>query len=108
MQVDCARSMVSMQPSRVQDMSTADQQASEPAWAAWSTVQLLDLPMNQLGVSLAGAFLSDRIQQLYAELAARRLRFRSPAWVSNESVTPDRGAGICLPFYLARPRPAKM
>src|SRR2546429_777831 len=108
MQVDCARSMVSMQPSRVQDMSAAAQQASEPAWAAWSTEQLLDLPMNQLGVSLAGAFLPDRIQQLYAELAARQLLFRPHVWVSNEWFTPDGVPGIAVPFYLAHPRLAKL
>ena len=89
-------------------MSTADQQASEPAWAAWSNEQLLDLPMNQLGVTLEGAFLSERIQQLYSELEARQLCFRPHVWVSNEWFTPDGVPGIAVPFYLAHPRLAKL
>ena len=97
-----------MQPSRAQGMTVADPQESEPAWAAWSNEQLLDLPMNQLGVTLAGAFLSDRIAQLYTELEARQLRFRPHVWVSNEWFTPDGVPGIAVPFYLAHPRLAKL
>ncbi|HEV8329668.1 MAG TPA: hypothetical protein VGQ08_19545, partial [Nitrospiraceae bacterium] len=97
-----------MQPSRAQVMTAADHQAPEPAWAAWSNEQLLDLPMNQLGVTLEGAFLSERIEQLYAELEARQLRFRPHVWVSNEWFTPDGVPGIAVPFYLAHPRLAKL
>src|SRR5437879_242976 len=64
--------------------------------------------MSQLGVTLEGAFLSERIQQLYSELEARQLCFRPHMWVCNEWFTPDGVPGIAVPFYLAPPRPARL
>ena len=89
-------------------MTASDSSDHEPAWASWSTEQLLNLPMNQLGVTLDGSFLSEQIQQLYAELDARRLLFRPHCWLSNEWFTPDGVPGIAVPFYLAHPRLAKL
>ncbi|MEO6308323.1 MAG: hypothetical protein ABIO96_02245, partial [Nitrospiraceae bacterium] len=65
-----------MQRSRTQEMTASDSQEHEPEWASWSNEQLLNLPMSHLGLTLDGAFLSTQIQQLYAELDARQLRFR--------------------------------
>src|SRR6266850_4445433 len=107
LQVD-SRNIVAMQPSRTQEATTSDHQDHEPEWVSWSNEQLLILPMSQLGVTLDGAFLSERIQQLYAELEARQLRFRPHVWVSNEWFTPDGVPGIAVPFYLAHPRLAKL
>jgi hypothetical protein len=89
-------------------MTASEAGAPEPAWVAWSNEQLLDLPMNQLGVTLGGPFLSAQIAQLYAELEARQLRFRPHVWVSTEWFTPDGVPGIAVPFYLAHPRLAKL
>lgn len=85
-------------------MTASDSHDHEPEWASWSNEQLLNLPMNQLGVTLDGAFLSAQIQQLYAELDARQLLFRPHCWLSNEWFTPDGVPGIAVPFYLAHPR----
>ena len=97
-----------MQRSGTQEVTASDRQDQEPEWVSWSNEQLLDLPMRQLGVTLDGAFLSAQIQQLYAELDARQLRFRPHVWLSNEWFTPDGVPGIAVPFYLAHPRLAKL
>jgi hypothetical protein len=89
-------------------MTASEHPGPEPTWASWSNEQLLILSMRDLGVTLEGAFLSAQIQQLYAELEARQLRFRPPVWVSNEWFTPDGVPGIAVPFYLAHPRLAKL
>lgn len=97
-----------MQRSQSPVTTSPDSHHPEPAWVSWSTEQLLDLPMNQLGVTLDGAFLAEQIQQLYAELEARQLLFRPHFWLSNEWFTPDGVPGIAVPFYLAHPRLAKL
>jgi hypothetical protein len=97
-----------MQRPTEQEAAASDSHGHEPEWASWSNEKLLNLPMSQLGVTLDGAFLSGQIQQLYAELEARRLLFRPHFWLSNEWFTPDGVPGIAVPFYLAHPRLAKL
>ena len=97
-----------MHRSLAHEVTISSHDPVEPVWASWSNDQLLDLPMSQLGVTLEGAFLSEQIQQLYAELEARKLIFRPHFWLSNEWFTPDGVSGIAVPFYLAHPRLAKL
>jgi Putative zinc-binding metallo-peptidase len=97
-----------MHRSLAHEVTMSSHDPVEPVWASWSNDQLLDLPMSQLGVTLEGAFLSEQIQQLYAELEARKLIFRPHFWLSNEWFTPDGVSGIAVPFYLAHPRLAKL
>src|SRR5678809_283360 len=98
----------SMQRSQTQAAPGNDRHDHEPEWISWPNEKLLDLPMNHLGVTLDGPFLSGQIQQLYAELEARQLLFRPHFWLSNEWFTPDGIPGIAVPFYLAHPRLAKL
>ena len=100
--------MTLIQRPRIQDVTAADSHGREPEWASWSNEKLLNLPISQLGVTLDGAFLSEQIQQLYAELEARQLIFRPHFWLSNEWFTPDGVPGIAVPFYLAHPRLEKL
>jgi Putative zinc-binding metallo-peptidase len=93
---------------QAQEAAPSDCHDHDPEWVSWSDEQLLSLPMNQLGVTLDGTFLSGQIQQLYTELEARQLRFRPHFWLSNEWFTPDGVPGIAVPFYLAHPRLAKL
>ncbi len=81
---------------------------AEPAWASWSDEQLLDLRLCDLGVTIEGSKLDERIAQLQAELDARGLGFRPHFWLSDEWFTPDDVAGIAVPFYLAHPRLEKL
>ena len=97
-----------MQRLQLQVFPSLDSNHPEPEWASWPDDKLLDLPMCRLGVTLETGFLSKQIEQLYAELEAKQLRFRPHFWISNEWFTPDGVPGIAVPFYLAHPRLAKL
>jgi hypothetical protein len=81
---------------------------SDPAWAALSDEELLNIRMCDLGLSIEGTELEQRIATLNADLEARRLTFRPYFWLSDEWFTPDGVPGIAIPFYLAHPRLAKL
>ena len=81
---------------------------SDPAWAALSDEDLLNVRMCDLGLSIEGTDLEQRIATLNADLEARRLTFRPYFWLSDEWFTPDGVPGIAIPFYLAHPRLAKL
>jgi hypothetical protein len=79
-----------------------------PDWTTFSDEQLLDVRMCDLGVTLAGTEVQQRIDQVNGELQARGLVFRPYYWLSDEWFTPDGVPGIAVPFYLAHPRLAKL
>lgn len=75
----------------------------------WPDDRLLDLRMDQLGVTIEGSALQERISALQAELNARGLESFSPHfWLSNEWFSPDGVPGVAIPFYLAHPRLEKL
>jgi hypothetical protein len=82
--------------------------ANRPEWAEWSDDQLLDLRFADLGLRIEGSWLEDRLAELYANLADRKLTFRPHAWLSAEWFTPDGVPGVAIPFYLAHPRLMKL
>ncbi len=73
-------------------------------WTGWPDERLLELPLRDLNLTIAGSSLQDRIDRLYAELAERDIRFRPHFWISSEWFTPDGVGGVAIPFYLAHPR----
>ena len=74
-------------------------------WADWPDERLLDLRMCQLGVSIDGSVLSERIAGLEQELEGRGLgTFKPHCWLSDEWFSPDGVPGVAIPFYLAHPR----
>jgi hypothetical protein len=79
-----------------------------PPWESWSDDQLLDLRLCDLGVSIAGTEVEQRIAKVNSELDARGLTFRPHYWLSDEWFTPDGVPGIAIPFYLAHPRLSKL
>jgi hypothetical protein len=83
-------------------MSTVD-----PEWASLADEQLLEIRMCDLGVTIAGTELEQRIAHVDAELDARGL-VRPHYWLSDEWFTPDGVPGVAIPFYLAHPRLAKL
>jgi hypothetical protein len=75
------------------------------AWADWPDEKLLDLRLCQLGVSIEGSVLAERIADLQRELEARGLStFKPHFWLSDEWFSPDGVPGVAIPFYLAHPR----
>jgi hypothetical protein len=88
--------------------ASADRQPLTPLeWAGWSDEKLLQVRMKDLGLSIEGTDLEERIAQVNAELDARGLA-RPHYWLSDEWFTPDGVPGIAIPFYLAHPRLAKL
>jgi hypothetical protein len=77
-------------------------------WASLEDAELLDLRLCDLDLKIEGSELEASLDQLDAELAARRLEFRPHYWLSDEWFTPDGIPGIAVPFYLAHPRLARL
>jgi hypothetical protein len=77
-------------------------------WATWPTKELLQLRIKDLGVSIEGTWLEGCVNDLYAELDARKLRARPHVWISDEWFSPGNVPGIAVPFYLAHPRLMKL
>jgi hypothetical protein len=73
-------------------------------WSSWSDERLLQLRLKDLGVSLEGTWLAERVAKLYEELEARGLRLRPHVWLSDEWFSPADTPGFAVPFYLAHPR----
>jgi hypothetical protein len=74
-------------------------------WAQWPDERLLDLRINQLGVTIEGSALEGRLADLQRELEARGLTtFHPHFWLSAEWFSPDGVPGVAIPFYLAHPR----
>ncbi|MEX2179121.1 MAG: putative zinc-binding metallopeptidase [Gemmatimonadaceae bacterium] len=65
---------------------------------------LLGQRISDLGLTIRGSRVERLIDQLDAELAARGLRFRPPAYLSDQWGCPDGTPLIGVPFYLADPR----
>jgi hypothetical protein len=80
---------------------------ADPDWTSWPDEKLFDLRLCDLGLSIEGTELEQRIAQVNSELEARGLA-RPYYWLSDEWFTPDGIPGIAIPFYLAHPRLAKL
>jgi hypothetical protein len=76
-------------------------------WAAWTDEQLLGLRLCDLGLTIEGTDLEERIGVINGELASRGLAIPH-YWLSDEWFTPDGVPGVAIPFYLAHPRLAKL
>ena len=86
-------------------------QAVIPAeeWAQWPDERLLDLRINQLGVTIEESVLQERVEALHQEIKARGLTtFHPHFWLSAEWFSPDGVPGVAIPFYLAHPRLEKL
>jgi hypothetical protein len=73
-------------------------------WTRWPTKRLLQLRLKDLNIAIEGTWLEDCLEDLFHELAARRLLIRPHAWLSDEWFSPGGVPGIAIPFYLAHPR----
>ena len=74
-------------------------------WAQWPDERLLDLRINQLGVTIEGSALETRVADLRTEIEGRGLTtFEPHFWLSAEWFSPDGVPGVAIPFYLAHPR----
>jgi hypothetical protein len=77
-------------------------------WEALSDADLLNVKLRDLRVRIEGTWIEECANDLYAELARRKLRFRPHLWLSNDWFVPGDIPGIAIPFYLAHPRLMKL
>jgi hypothetical protein len=73
-------------------------------WSWWPRERLLDVRLCDLGVSIEGTWLEERVERVLHELRDRGLRFRPHFWLSDEWFSPEGSPGVAIPFYLAHPR----
>ena len=73
-------------------------------WEQLSNDALLKVRMCDLGLDLKHSHIRDYIDQLYAELAQKKIRFRPHIWISTSWFSPYGVPGFALPFYLLHPR----
>jgi hypothetical protein len=73
-------------------------------WANFDDDTLLDIPLRALGLNLERSVIWPEIEQLYAQLERRGIRFRPRIWLSTEWFSPDGIPGIAVPFFVAHPR----
>lgn len=73
-------------------------------WPDLPDEQLLDVRFCELGLTIEGSSLQERLDQLHEELRARGLTFQPHYWLSTEWFCPDGVPGVAIPFYLAHPR----
>lgn len=79
-----------------------------PELADLSDDELLDLKFCDLGLTIEGTPLEQRIEQIHRELEQKKVGFRPHFWLSNEWFTPDGVPGVAIPFYLADSRLMKL
>jgi hypothetical protein len=77
--------------------------ASELEWTTQREV-LLGQRISDLGLSISGSRVERLLEQLYRELSDKGIRFRPPAYLSDQWGCPDGTPLIGIPFYLADPR----
>lgn len=80
----------------------------QPAWAAYTDDQLLQVRLKDLGVEISGTWLEDCLASLHRELERKGMVARAHAWLGDEWFSPDNSPGIAIPFYLAHPRLARL
>lgn len=66
--------------------------------------ELLSVRLCDLGVTIEGTWLEERIERVLDELDQRNLRFNPHFWLSDEWFSPSGVPGVALPFYLAHPK----
>jgi hypothetical protein len=65
--------------------------------------ELLQLPICDLPLVIAGTWLQECIETLYRELEEKGLVFRPECYLADEWLTPENEPVIGIPFYLAHP-----
>jgi hypothetical protein len=73
-------------------------------WERFPRERLLDVRIRDLGLKLDGTWVEACIEQLYDELADRKITLRPHCWLSDEWFSPNNVPGIAIPFYLVHPR----
>ncbi len=66
--------------------------------------ELLKQRIRDLGLTIEGTVLEERIKRLYEELTDRGIPFQPPCYLTYDWLCPDKEPIVGIPFYLAHPR----
>jgi len=78
------------------------------SWTGLGDAELLELRFRDLGLTDFGPWLGLAVSHFERELARAGLQFRPSVWLSDEWFSPAGVGGFAMPFYLARPRLARL
>jgi Putative zinc-binding metallo-peptidase len=81
---------------------------SPPDLSTLSDEDLLGMRICDLKLKISGTELESRIENFYAELAAKNISFKPTCYLGDEWFCPEGSATIAIPFYLAHPRLKKL
>jgi hypothetical protein len=73
-------------------------------WADLPEEELLEQRFCDLGLTIEGTIIEERVARLYDDLVERKIRFGPHVRLSCEWSSPDGFPGIAIPFYLAHLR----
>jgi hypothetical protein len=73
-------------------------------WENFPDDELLRLRVRDLGLTIRGTHLEEKVKRLYSELDARGIGFKPPYYLADEWLCPDKVPVIGIPFFLAHPR----
>ena len=78
----------------------------EETFANWEGERrtLMGRKISDFGLSITGSRVEKMVEQLYSELAGKKLSYRPPVYLSDQWGCPDGTPLIGVPFYLADPR----
>jgi hypothetical protein len=85
-------------------MATARRTVPVEEWQGLTDEQLLQIRVSDLGLTVNGTILEERVQRLYDELGAHGITYRPHCYLADEWLCPDKMPAIGIPFYLAHPR----
>jgi hypothetical protein len=77
-------------------------------WTGLSDSELLEWRFHELRLNRHNTTIGPDIEDLYASLSRRDIRFRPHVWFSTEWFSPDGIPGIAIPFFAAHPRLAQL
>jgi hypothetical protein len=87
---------------------TSFKELTDPGVRSRENLSILEHKINELHLQIEGTRLEKLIQQLYADLEAKGLRFQPACYLSDEWGCPDGVPVIGIPFYLANPMLTKI
>jgi hypothetical protein len=73
-------------------------------WEHLDDAALLRLRFRDLRLRVEDSLVQPDVEQLYARLERRGIRFRPHVWLSTDWFSPDGVPGIAVPFFVAHPR----
>lgn len=77
---------------------------TRPFWVSLTNDELLDVRLKDLRIQVQDSWIAPSVDDLFADLERRLIRFRPHLWFSADWFSPAGVPGIAVPFYLGHER----